>query len=149
MKKSRFDRQLTFLYVVTLLVAFLIYVYFGILHRLTEAPLAGIAHFEEVKYACEVVVDLMAIGFVYLSLRMMSLGYVRKQLSQDSRRYRFWALLRCAMLMFVVCSGLAVHYLFMSSSTICCSLIGGLAMIFVWPTVNRRQSEMNVNAKPL
>ncbi len=149
MKKSRIDRQLTFLYVVTLFIAFLTYVYFEFFHRLTEAPLAGITHFEEVKYASEVIVDLMAIGFVYLSLRMMSLGYVREQLAQNPLRYRFWALIRCGMLMFVVSSGLAVHYLFLSSSTICCSLIGALAMIFVWPTVNRRQSETNVNAKPL
>ena len=149
MQKSRFDKKLTCLYVAILVVAFATYVYFEFFHRLTEAPLAGITAFEEVKYGCEVVTDLIAIGFVYLSLRMMSLGYVTQQLASDPLRYHFWAYLRCAMLALVIFSGLAMHYLFFSSSTLCCSLIGSLAVIFVWPTVNRRHAETNVNSSGL
>lgn len=142
---SKIDRQLTFLYVATLLLALGSYVYFEFISPIQEAPLAGISNFANVKYLCEVVAVLMAVGFVYLALRLMVLARVKKSLSEDPTRYAFWARLRWAMLASVIFSGLVVHYLFLSPSTVGCPIIGTISLIFVWPTVNRRHAETNVN----
>ena len=146
---SKLDKQLSILFIMTLLVALGTYVYFEFVSPLSVAPLADIDNFQDIKYACEVVADLLAVGFVYLALRLMVLPKVKKSLSSDPTRYAFWTRLRWAMLAIVIFLGMAVHYLFLSPSTIGCPIIGAISLIFVWPTVNRRHSETNVNRPSL
>lgn len=140
---NKLDKQLTLLYVATLIIAIGVYANFEFVAPLTVAPLAGIPHFEDVKYISEVATDLLALAFVYLSLKLMVLGFVRRSIDADNSKYAKWAFIRWGMLAVVMFLGEAVHYLFLSPSTVGCPIIAALALIFVWPTKGRREREIN------
>lgn len=135
------ERKLQIAYSIVLLITIGVYAYFEFAAPLTEAPLSGINNFENIKYLCEVVTDLMAIGFVYLALRLMAMPKVKHSISTDPSTYGRWAWMRWAMLAAVILLGTGVHYMFLSHSTIGCPIIGCLSLLFVWPTKARRERE--------
>lgn len=140
---NKLDKKLTLLYIATLLIAVGGYVCFEFVAPIKEAPLAGIDNYDSIRYGAEVVTDLIAIGFVYLGVRLMVFPKVLKSIADDNRRYARWATIRWSMLALVILSGEAVHYLFLSPSTVGCPIIGALALFFVWPTKGRRESEIH------
>ncbi len=139
---NNLDKKLLILYIVTLLIGIGGYVYFEFVSPLKEAPLAGIEGYESVKYGAEVITDLIAIAFVYLSVRLLVFPKVQKSIADNKNRYARWAYMRWAMLAIVIFLGEGVHYLFLSPSTVGCPIIGALSLIFVWPTKGRREREI-------
>ncbi|MBQ0050048.1 MAG: hypothetical protein KBT12_07445 [Bacteroidales bacterium] len=135
------ERKLQIAYSLVLLITLGVYICFEFTAPLAEAPLSGIAGFEDIKYASEVITDLIAISFVYLALRLMAMPKVRRSIEANPSSYVRWAWMRWAMLSTVILLGIGVHYLFLSPSTIGCPIIGCLSLLFVWPTKGRRERE--------
>lgn len=140
----KLDKQLLALYILTLVAGLGIYVYCEFVNPITTAPLTGMDGFKDVKYVLEVFTDLLAIGFCYLSARLMTLRGVQRSIASNKARYGLWAYLRWGMLALVIFLGIGVHYLFLSASTIGCPIIGGLSLFFGWPTAGRRVREIEM-----
>lgn len=135
-------KTLPILFILTILGAAGTYFWFEYGCQLQEAPLAHIDNLQDIMYACEVVCDITAIAFVYLALRLMIIGKVKNSIKSNVNNYDRWALIRWAMLAFIIIIGEAVHYLFLSPSTVGCPIIGCLALLFVWPTKGRKEREI-------
>lgn len=135
------DKKLTLLYLGSILIAVGIYIVCQFVCPIHEAPLSAMDGFKDVKYMAEVLTCLLAVGFCYLSTRLITLRKVQKEIATNPNKYAKWAILRWLMLAIVIFSGIGVHYLFLSPSTIGCPIIGVLFMFFVWPTKVRREHE--------
>lgn len=138
---NKLDKQLLLTYILTLVVAIGCYLYFEFSGQ-KVASVASKPGFSDAQYMTEVVTDLLAILFVYLSTRMMRMPKVMRSIASNNARYAQWAYLRWAMLAVVIFLGEGVHYFYHSPSTVGCPIIGCLAMFFVWPTSVRREGEI-------
>ncbi|MBQ0019174.1 MAG: hypothetical protein KBT39_01470 [Bacteroidales bacterium] len=138
---NKLDKQLLLTYILTLVVAIGCYLYFEFSGQkvVSVASKPGIS---DAKYMTEVVTDLLAILFVYLSTRLMRMPKVLRSIAANNAKYAQWAYLRWAMLAFIIFLGEGVHYFYNSPSTVGCPIIGCLAMFFVWPTSVRREGEI-------
>ena len=131
------DRKLQALYILTLVAGTSVFVYYEVLNE--ESLQFEASRPDSFKYGAEIVADLLAVVFVYLSTRLMRMPRVQASLAARPSRYAFWACLRWVMLASVIFLGLGVRYALMSPSTLGCPIIGALAMCFVWPTKKRRE----------
>lgn len=139
---NRYDKLLTTLYVITLLAALAVYVFFEFVHPQAGASVVSEPSLGNVQFAAETATCLLTIALVYLAARLLTFTAVKKRVATDERIYFRWALLRWAMLALVIFLGEGVHYFYQSPSTVGCPIIGVLVFFFVWPTKGRREQEM-------
>ena len=130
-------RKLQVLYVLTLLIAGTVMLYF---EGFRDMPVAlEASQPDSLQYGAEIAADLFTRVFVYLSTRLMRMPRVQKSIAASPSCYAQWAYLRWAMLAAIIFVGLAVRYVFHSPATLGCPIIGALAMCFVWPTEKRKE----------
>lgn len=133
---KRIDYILMFYIVSTLLTALVLYF---LLPRFSfDTTLVS----DNALYVAEVILDLMTIVFCYTVPKMMMFDIVKKSIRDNEDNYMKWALLRCSMLNLVVILPIVFHFVLGCPSVIWCSLVGLVMMMFVWPSRDRRESEI-------
>lgn len=102
------------------------------------------------EYVWEMAGVLLMIGLVPMALKLLSLKWVRRQISCDrpewQRSYRRWSEVRLALLAVPLLWNLSVYYQLMNSTSSGCAVIAGIALLFCWPSVARMEQETACDA---
>ncbi len=137
------DRKLLLLYVLTLLTAGLVCLFFEVLW---PEGTGCLFHEEDrtLRTVFETLSILASLAGVYGALRIISLKSVSARLS-DEQGYCFWGIVRWGMITVPLLLSELTYYLFLSTNVVAFVAICGIAMLFVWPSADRRIKEMAVS----
>lgn len=102
------------------------------------------------EYVLEAAGIMLVIGLVPMALKLLSLKWVRRQVSNDrpgwERSYRRWSEVRLALLAVPLLWNLSVYYQLMSTTCSGCAAMVGIALLFCWPSVGRMEQETGCGA---
>lgn len=97
------------------------------------------------EFVVTTVMELITICAIPLALRMMKFGPVRRIVRKESvDGYQKVAVIRLAILEFVVIVNILFYYFFMNVAFAYMSIIGAISLAFVTPTLQRCMAEYDM-----
>lgn len=138
---NRTDRILLCCYVLILVLAGLIYLFFEFVSPESMGCLFD-PDDRSLRTILETACNIFSIVCIYGSLRLMVLKKVALECQTDEG-YLKWALVRWGMISGSMMLCLLTYELFMSTNVVAWLGICAISLLFVWPTKGRRQREMH------
>lgn len=139
---NKTDKKLRCYYVAGLLLSGFIALYFEVL----DTDMLGFLWQDEgnrlLRTIMETVSILFSLAAIYGALRLVSIPSIALA-CREERVYLKWALVRWGLLFGSVLLCEVTYYFFMSTNVVAFLGICAIAMLFVWPSSARRESEMN------
>ncbi len=129
------NRTLYFRAVVLLLLGLAI----GVLGELDLIPMLVLDN--DTMYLVQVAMSLLTVCCIPWALKLMSLQRVRLQVCGNLDAYRRWAMLRMSLLFVPALTDLLLHYVLGDPSMLYLAALSALALLFVWPSLSRQESE--------
>lgn len=134
------DKELTLIYVVSLIIAGGTAVFFEFI-----APdFMGILFDEQdrtMRTVLESISIISCLAGVYGALKLLSIPKVAHECTCEDGYWK-WALVRWMLVFCPMTICLLTYYLFMSTNVVAFLGIGLICLLFVWPTSSRRMKEM-------
>ena len=106
----------------------------------------GTAHrFVAAEFLCVTLMELLTICSIPVALRLFKFRWVQQHINRQpataQRNYYRWALMRQSWLLLLLVANATLYYPFMNVAFGYMGIILGLALLFVFPTEERYQSE--------
>lgn len=139
---NKTDKKLLYCYVAGLLLAGFIALYFELLDTDMFGFLWHDGDDRLWRTVMETVSILFSLASIYGALRLISIPRIANACRYENQ-YVKWAMVRWGMLFGSVLLCEITYYFFMSTNVVAFLGICSVAMLFVWPTSARRESEMN------
>lgn len=93
-------------------------------------------------YAIQLTVVALTIIAIPLSLRMMSTQYVRNLIQGRQTAYLKLAALRLGLVVLVILLGVIAYAAIQDTSMLFCAGIGVISLMYIWPTQQRQDAEL-------
>lgn len=141
---NKTDKDLTILYILTLLVMSVI----AVLFEFIKPEFMGVFFDPDdrtIRTVMEVLSTLGSLAGVYAAMKLLSIRKVADACQQNEAAYKKWAVCRWLMVAGPMMLCLLTYYLFFSTNVAAFLGIGAIALLFVWPTQDRRRREMNLS----
>lgn len=141
---NKTDKDLTIIYALTILIMGVL----AIVFEFVKPELMGVFYDPDdrtIRTVMEVISTLSSLAGVYAALKLLSIRKVADACRQNEEAYKQWATYRWMMVAGPMMLCLLTYYLFFSTNVAAFLGIGAIALLFVWPTQDRRRREMNLS----